>query len=201
MQTEVEELAGLLRRFSPEVEISHEEPGVFWVNAAGLSDLFSSLDHWAAEIHAALTARERRASVVVGFRRFAVYAVARGREGILVLAAPDEEEAALRRVSLSVLAIDPRLRDTLAKLAIHTLGEFLRLPAAGIRRRFGDEASRLHALASGDIHDPFSRSSPWSRQPARSLRRSRKGTACASFIWSGSASTRSSPYLQHGERH
>jgi protein ImuB len=156
VRIEVRELAGLLRRFSPEVEISREEPGVFWVNAAGLSGLFSSLDHWAHEIRAALTARERRASVVVGFRRFAVYAVARGCAGALVLAAPDEEEAVLRRVPLSVLAIDPRLRDALAKLAIHTLGEFLRLPGAAIRRRFGDEASRLHALASGDTHDPFS---------------------------------------------
>jgi protein ImuB len=149
-------VASLLRRFSPEVEISREEPGVFWVNAAGLSDLFPSLDHWAHEIHAALTDRKRRATVVVGFRRFAVYAVARGCAGTLVLAAPDEEEAALRRVSLSVLAVDARLRDTLAKLAIHTLGEFLRLPGVGIRRRFGDEASRLHGLASGNIHDPFS---------------------------------------------
>ena len=81
VRIDVEELTRLLRRFSPEVEISREEPGVFWVNAAGLSDLFSSLDHWAREIHAALTARERRASVVVGFRRFAVYAVARGCDG------------------------------------------------------------------------------------------------------------------------
>lgn len=156
VQTDVEDLAGLLRRFSPEVEISREEPGVFWANAAGLSGLFSSLAHWAREISAALTDKERRASVVVGFRRFAVYAVARGREGVLVLAGLDEEEAALRRVSLSVLAMDPRSRDTLAKLGIHTLGDFLPLPAAAIRRRFGDEASRLHALASGDAHDPFS---------------------------------------------
>ena len=65
VRIEVRELAGLLRRFSPEVEISREEPGVFWVNAAGLSGLFSSLDHWAHEIRAALTARERRASVGV----------------------------------------------------------------------------------------------------------------------------------------
>jgi protein ImuB len=156
VRAEVMELAELLRQFSPEVEISREEPGVFWVNAAGLSDLFSSLTHWACEIHAALAARERRASVAVGFRRFAVYAVARGHEGVLVLSGPEEEEATLRRVSLSALVMNPRLRETLAKLAIFTLGDFLRLPAAGIRRRFGDEAARLHTLASGDAHDPFS---------------------------------------------
>ncbi len=75
---------------------------------------------------------------------------------MLVLSGPEEEEATLRRVSLSALVMNPRLRETLAKLAIFTLGDFLRLPAAGIRRRFGDEAARLHTLASGDAHDPFS---------------------------------------------
>jgi protein ImuB len=156
VQLETGELAGLLRRFSPEVEISPEEPGVFWLNAAGLSGLFPSLDFWARNIHTALTVRGRRASVVVGFRRFAVYALARGREGFLVMATPGEEETALRQVSLAGLAIDPLLRDTLAKLGIQTLGEFLRLPAPAIRRRFGNEAERLQALASGGIHDPLS---------------------------------------------
>ncbi len=155
VRTEVAELADLLRRFSPDIEVSEEEPGVFWVNAAGLSDLFSSLDLWGQKIHGALIARGWRASVVVGFRRFAVYAVARGQEGVLVLSLPDEEEAALRRVPLSVLAVDPHLRATLAKLGIHTLGEFMRLPAPAVRRRFGDGAAHLHALARREVFDPL----------------------------------------------
>src|SRR5512140_154420 len=36
VQAEVRELADLLRHFSPEVETSEEEPGIFWINAAGL---------------------------------------------------------------------------------------------------------------------------------------------------------------------
>lgn len=155
VRLEVEELAGLLRCFSPDVEVSKEEPGVFWANADGLSGLFCSLDLWARKIHAALAARGRQASVVVGFRRFAAYAVARGRGGVLVLPSADEEEAALRRVPLAALAADPRLRDTLAKLGIHTVGEFLRLPGEAIRRRFGKEAAGLHALAYGEAHDPL----------------------------------------------
>ena len=155
VRLEVEELAGLLRGFSPDVEVSKEEPGVFWVNADGLTSLFFSLDLWARKIHAALVARRRQASVVVGFRRFAAYAVARGRKGVLVLSAPDAEEAALRLVPLAVLAVAPPLRDTLAKLDIHTLGDFLRLPGDAIRRRFGSEAARLHALARKEAHDPL----------------------------------------------
>ncbi|MBE0616346.1 MAG: DNA polymerase Y family protein [Proteobacteria bacterium] len=153
--SEVEELADLLRCFSPDVEVSGEEPGVFWVNADGLTGLFFSLDLWARKIHAALTVRGRQASVVVGFRRFAAYAVAKGRKGVLVLSAPDEEEASLRLVPLVALVMDPRLRDTLAKLGIHTVGEFQRLPAEAIRRRFGAEAARLHSLACGGAHDPL----------------------------------------------
>jgi nucleotidyltransferase/DNA polymerase involved in DNA repair len=155
VQAEVWQLADLLRRSSPEIEVSEEEPGVFWVNAAGLLGLFSSLDLWAKQIHRTVTATGLRASVVVGFRRFAVYAIAKGREGVLVLESPGEEDVVLREISLSVLTIDPRLRDTLAKLDVHTVGEFLGLPAAAIRRRFGDEAARLHALALGDAHDPL----------------------------------------------
>ncbi len=155
MRTEIAKLADFLRGFPPDVEVSEDEPGVFWVNAAGLLRLFPSLDLWAKEIHGALIARGWRVSVVVGFRRFAVYAVARAREGILVLESPDEEEAVLRQVPLSVLAVDASLRDTLAKLGIHTLGEFMGLPAAAIRRRFGDGAARLHALARGEVFDPL----------------------------------------------
>lgn len=157
VRLEIEELAGLLRSFSPDVEVSKEDPGVFWANADGLSNLFSSLDLWARKIHAALAARGRQASVAVGFRRFAAYAVARGRGqgGVLVLPSPEAEEAALRQVPLAALAVEPRLRDTLAKLGIHTVGEFLRLPGDAIRRRFGKEAARLHALARGEAHDPL----------------------------------------------
>lgn len=159
VHTEVQKLTLLLRRFSPEVEISHE-PGIFWMNASGLAGLFDSPALWAQKIEAELIAGEWCASIVVGFRRFAVYAIGKALKGVLVIASPGEEEALLHRVSLSVLAIDPRLRDTLAKLGIYKLGEFLRLPASTIRHRFGEEAARLHGLASGDIYDPFSPSFP-----------------------------------------
>lgn len=160
VRAEVRQMADLLRRFSPEVEVSEEEPGVFWVNAAGLLGLFSSFDLWAQKVHATVTAAGLRASVAVGFRRFAVYAIAKGREGVLILRVPGEENAILRGVSLSVLAIDPHLRDMLAKLGVHTVGEFLGLPAAAIRRRFGDKAAHLYALALGDAHDPLAPAFP-----------------------------------------
>ena len=145
--------------FFPEVEISHEEPGVFWVNAAGLSDLFSSLDHWAREIHAALTARERRASVVVGFRRFAVYAVARGRERHPGVAAPDEEEAALR----AGLSVCPGNRSPLAGNPGEARHPYVgRIPATAWRRdkapvrRRGERASTPSLPGISTIPSPRS---------------------------------------------
>ena len=70
-------VAGRLQRFSPDVEPCRNEPGVFWLNASGLSHLHASLGRWAQEIVASLRARGFRAAVAVGFTRFGTYAVAR----------------------------------------------------------------------------------------------------------------------------
>ena len=65
------------------------------------------------------------------------------------------ERRAARRVPLRRLDVEPGLRDALDKLGVRTLGAFLRLPAAGVRRRFGREAHRLHREAAGDLVVPF----------------------------------------------
>ncbi|MDH3445929.1 MAG: DNA polymerase Y family protein, partial [Deltaproteobacteria bacterium] len=47
-------VSGLTRRlisFSPEVEPSAGEPGLFWLNGAGLKRLYHSPRHWAHAIH------------------------------------------------------------------------------------------------------------------------------------------------------
>jgi protein ImuB len=152
---EVDALADELRRFSPDVEISAAEPGVFWLGGKGLALLFASASAWARAIHQALVERGRQATVVVGFRRFAVYAVAKSRQGALVFAGAPDEEAALRRTSLAALAVDADLRATLDKLGVRTVGDFLKLPPQGVRRRFGPEAAKLHALAAGLGHEPL----------------------------------------------
>jgi protein ImuB len=155
VEAAIQVLANLLRRFSPDVEASKEEPGVFWLNAAGLLSIFQSFDHWAETIHSTLAAGGWRASVAVGFRRFAVYVIAKGHEDILVLPDANAEEAAFYEVPLSAMALHPPLRDTLLKLGILTMGEFVRLPPAAVRRRFGSEAACFHALARGETFDPF----------------------------------------------
>ncbi|WP_373507131.1 DNA polymerase Y family protein, partial [Thiocapsa sp.] len=144
-----------LRDHSPHVEPSTDEPGVFWLDASGLEPLYGSLDAWAAGIETDLSSIGLSAVVVVGFRRFATYALAKSGQGVRVLREAGEEQGALQDVPLERLAIAPGTRDALAKLGVHSLGAFLRLPSEGIRRRYGKAAFDLHRMASGELNLPL----------------------------------------------
>lgn len=147
-----------LRRFSPGVEPCRDEPGVFWLDASGLSHLHASLRRWADEIAAALRACGFRAAVVVGFTRFGAYAIARtltATEPVAVVRDPVRERALAGQTPLDRLGIDPALRDAMRKLGVRTVRAFLQLPSAGVRRRFGPEAQRLQQLAAGDLQAPL----------------------------------------------
>ena len=172
-----ERIVARLRRFTPEVEASSDEPGVFWLDASGLTPLYSSLLEWARQLVADLDGRELYAAIAVGFSRFGTYAAAKARgriesrrrgrsrrrarqPGITVFEDAAEERDTAQRVPLGLLEIEPELRDTLHKLGVRTVGAFARLPAAGIRRRFGPEAHRLHRLAIGELSLPLQPQSP-----------------------------------------
>jgi len=100
-----------LRAFSPAIEPARDEPGVFWLDAAGLGRLYPTVGRWAQAIRSALRARGWSSTVVVGFSRFGSYAVARdSARAITVLRDRDAERAAAARVPLDRLGIEPRLR-------------------------------------------------------------------------------------------
>jgi protein ImuB len=149
---EVEQACGelfvALTAYSPRVEPSREEPGVFWIDPRGLVPLFGSLDAWAEVLRAAVAARELECSLVVGFHRERSRAIARTVRGVRVLHDPQLETRIAARAPLSALGLSPMLRDQLAVLGVTTLGDLLRLPAAELRARFGEEAARLHARTS-----------------------------------------------------
>jgi protein ImuB len=158
IKANVSTLADLLRSFTSDVEPSRQEPGVFWLGASGLSRLYPSLDQWARLIHSHLTEAGFCASVTVGFSRFGTYAAAKKmpeREGVTVFENPEEEAVCAKKVTIDRLGFDPKLRDALAKLGITTLGAFLDLPAAGVRKRFGGDVFRLHELARGELFVPL----------------------------------------------
>ncbi len=156
-------VAGLvprLRRFAAEVEPSRDEPGVFWLGASGLSLLHPRLEEWAGLIHRDLAADGLHNTVAVGFSRFGSYAAAKTCDRITVFRTPEEEHRHVRGVRLDRLDFAPKVRDLLARLGIHTLGDFLDLPASQVRSRLGPETHRLHRLAAGDLWSPLHPESP-----------------------------------------
>jgi len=148
----VRRVAKTLRAFGPDVEPSKGVPGIFRIGSRGLDLLYPSLRLWAVRIRSALLAEGLCATVVVGFHRFAVYALARAlpEPRTWVLETPEEERSRLRRVPLARLSLPPDARDSLLSLGVRALGDLLRLPPAGLRERFGEEVSRVWHWASGD---------------------------------------------------
>jgi protein ImuB len=151
----VTRLADRLRRYSPHVEPSHDTPGVFWLDAQGLGRLYSSLHAWAQAVRLDLQRAGMRATVAVGFTRFGSYALARCHQGTTVCEDPGEERVAVQRVPLVCVDLDPEVREQLITLGIQTVGEFLRLPADGIRQRFGAATDTLYQLAAGHRWSPL----------------------------------------------
>ncbi len=151
----VKVITSRLQFFTPDVEPSPDEPGVFWANAKGLSPLYESLKKWAGLVRQELANDGYHAAVAVGFTRFGTYAQAKTGRGISVFNDVAEETRNARRISITSLRFEPKLRDRLLQLGVNTLGGFIDLPANGIRRRFGDDAHRLYRLASDDLFSPL----------------------------------------------
>jgi protein ImuB len=160
-------IAERLRHFTPEVEPSVGEPGVFWLNGTGLTRLYASYEAWARLIATDLNRVGFRTTVVVGFTLFGTYAIAKARdqEETVICKSFADERAAARQVRLEWLELDPDLLNTLMKLDVTTVGAFLALPAGGLLTRFGPAAYRLHRMASGELWMPLQPQKP--QEPIR----------------------------------
>ena len=151
----VRQVHELLADFSPGVEPSEDEPGIFWVDATRLDRLYGSFENWTREMASGFSRLELPASIVVGFSRFGSYAIAKAENRVTVLPSFELEEVCSRKVRLQHLRIAPSLRDRLEKLGIHTVGDFLDLPQGGIARHLGREARTLYRLAAGELSLPL----------------------------------------------
>ncbi len=156
----IEELRTALHRLSPRVEPG--EPGTFWLDGDGLDHIFPDDQRaphgsaWGVAIAKVINELGFRGAVVVGFSRFATYAIARAtRHGVIVLRSDLDERVAASAVPLARLDVTPKLRDSLARLGVTTVGGLVRLPAGGILERFGRDAYRLYQLAAGERWDPL----------------------------------------------
>lgn len=104
----VDETAARLRRFTPSVEPSRDEPGVFRVDAGGLAHLHPDLRVWAEAVRADLADAGLAASVVVGATEFGAYAVARALAARLLTDGGGAEPVGAQppRASPRVLVLD-----------------------------------------------------------------------------------------------
>ncbi|MDE0445785.1 MAG: hypothetical protein OXH96_03855 [Spirochaetaceae bacterium] len=144
-----------LLTISPRVEWGGSgwaDPGVFWLEAAGLRRHYPSGDALADTIGRLLRSAGLVAAVVLGHTRLgtcllAQESVARGGCRPLVVADADGERAAIATLPLDRLPLEPAARDLLEKLGVATVEHFLRLPYAELLRRFGAPVAELSRTA------------------------------------------------------
>ena len=91
-----------LRTFSPYVQGHGRRPGVFWLDASGLNRLFGGARSWTVRLTLWLQQQGWRATIVVGFSRFATHAIACRGGGPWLLDSPAEEARALGLVPLAL---------------------------------------------------------------------------------------------------
>ncbi len=150
IDSHIESITRALWSLTPGVEPSPEFPGVFWLDAEGLVPLYPSLEEWVTRVRRELETEGFYSNIAVGFTRFGTFAGAKSVRSQKVFARTEDEVSFARSVPIDRLDFAPKLRETLYKLGIRKLGAFLDLPAAGLRRRFGEEAHQLHQLAGGE---------------------------------------------------
>jgi protein ImuB len=151
---QVEQIAAQLVRdlqtFSPHVERDPVNPGVFYVDPSGLSHLYGGELSWGRAVHRFLQGRHFYATMVIGYGRALSCALARVTRGVRVINTLDLALSAAREVPLARLYIDPKLRDSLERLGISTLGDLSALGVDQLGVRFGAEAARLSRVAHGE---------------------------------------------------
>lgn len=161
-----DEIAGLLRAFSPRVE-PLPLAGVFLLDPAGLERLFGPEQQWAEHILSALEGQELRSYAALASSRMAAFALARGarllqrRKAARVVALPlDREQEKMGALPLRILGLPEETDTILQQLGIRTVGQFIALPGAGLGRRFGEAAARLRRALLGDDRTPLHPSRP-----------------------------------------
>ncbi len=151
-----EDILYALHSLAPSLQAQEKTSGIFWVNMVGMLPLFASELVWAEHVTSKLAELSFRCSVVIGCSQFAVTAISYRILGKTIVSEdPQQERETANRVSLGHLNIETSLRNELARLGVHTVGDLVRLPAGDVLIRFGQAAYGLHCLATGEKQGTF----------------------------------------------
>ncbi|MGA8042503.1 MAG: DNA polymerase Y family protein [Terracidiphilus sp.] len=136
-------------RFSPRIEdVSEGTACSFVLDIAGTERLFGPPRRVAERLRAALLEAGFRVSIAVSRNFDAARMKAAASRGIAVI--PDgQEAAALEKLPLAALHLDPEREETFALWGICTLGELAALPQDELVARMGHAAQRWLELARG----------------------------------------------------
>ena len=153
-------VVALIEEHAPGVQIVR--PGLCALRARGPARYYGGEDEAARTLVRLLVAEgftDARASVADGvFTAEHAARVTRADEPVRVV--PGGQAAAFL-APLPVTALeDPDLASLLARLGVHTLGEFAAMPVERVRERFAERGARLHALASGRDSQPVQPRTP-----------------------------------------
>ena len=157
IETAIMEMTALLVQASPQVTPVRGSPGMWWVGASGFA-IGGRTAGGAGDRGLAreLAARARqwhpRARVAVAgscvAARAATWSSLRG-SGITVIS-PGRDGAYLASAPLTLLPMEPEMRDALNALGIRTVGALAELPGGEIEQRWGEDGMTAWRLAQGD---------------------------------------------------
>ena len=136
---------------SPQVAPERGAPGTWWVGAGGF-DAIGGERTLAETLLALARVWHPRARVAIADSCVTAYAAtwsARAVAGPLHIA-PRGDSEYLARVPITLLPMDPELRETLTALGLRTAGAFAALDPLEVERRWGSDGLTAWRLARGD---------------------------------------------------
>lgn len=159
IESAIMELTALLVQASPQVTPVRGSPGMWWVGASGFAaggrTAGGAGDRGLAR---ELAARARqwhpRARVAIAgscvAARAATWSSLRGSGTGITVIPPGRDGPYLASAPLTLLPMEPEMRDALHALGIRTVGALAELPGGEIEQRWGDDGMTAWRLAHGD---------------------------------------------------
>lgn len=157
-------LAAWAGRFTPVVSLSF--PREILLEVGGSARLFFGLDNLIARVEEGIGSLGYTGWTALAPTPLGAALLARANPGARVTAL-EEMERALSPLPAGVLDLPPDALATLEGLGVRSFGDCLRLPRAGLARRFGRDLPRYFDRALGLSPDPRQRYVPPSRFDAR----------------------------------